>query len=140
MESILNLGKPVWKIGTDQIDWKQIKKEWDEDTVFFSVRFQHGANELQFRAELYKKRYKLMIYINGWFKGEYSNAEHDFSKYMNKKELKPSKNLKELFEANKRLAKLKKEKYEPPKPYYMYLPIFANISEVKRMIENLEKL
>lgn len=126
------------QIGKDAIDWKGLQKEWNKNPLSFAVTFRHGENTLVINSELIKKQFKLMICINGWYK--YSGKEHKYSIYMNKTELKPSKRAKEFQEINKKLAKLTKQKWEEPEPYFMYLPIFSSFNEVKKMVESLPKL
>lgn len=48
-----------------------------------------------------------------------------------------SKAMKELNLANKKMAKLLKRNYVEPKPMYIYIPIFDNIAQVKKMVDNL---
>lgn len=123
-----------------EIDWKEVKKTWDNSFVFYQLIFIHEGHEIQFKSELdYKKKYRLMLYIDGWWKGEWANVDknHEYLKFHNKKLLRPSKAQKELNLANKKMCKLLKRTYEEPKPYYYYSPIFDNIAQVKKMVENL---
>lgn len=140
MELKLSFEEHYFVLGQGKIDWNGLKRKWDENPLFFRCVFKHNENVIAVKSELYKKQYKLSVYINGYMKGEYMDKEHPLSIYLHKKELKPNKRIKELYRQGKILAKIRKEKWKEPKPYYLHLPIFDNMAQVKRMIENLPKL
>lgn len=127
-----------YKIG-DKIDWKVVKNAWDTYPSFFLATFWHGEQKLEFYSQLnHKKQYKLMLYVDGVFKGEYMQKDHPYHVYMNSKKLRPAKWQKELWELQKKEAKRKKEKWIQPSNFFL-VPIFDNIAQVRRMIESLPK-
>lgn len=107
------------------------------------LEIQHGENKLSFESGLDKtKRVRLGLYINGWLKGEYSNDDHPFKKYLNPKEVKPSRKLIEI--EKKYNPKLRKKsnaeiaKACDLKSFFYSTPIFDNINQIKRMVTALE--
>lgn len=128
-----------YRIG-NKIDWKEIKSKWDASPLFFVATFWHGERKLEFCGQLnQKKQCKLMLYIDGVFEGTYLNKEHPYSVYLNPKKLRPTIWQKSYWELQKKEAKRKKQKWVQPEPGFFLVPIFDNIAQIKRMIENLPK-
>lgn len=124
----------------DQIDWKKVKAEWDERPLLFDLKFRHGANEIAFDAGIGKnKRIKIMCYINGVCRGEYTDDGHEFQKYMNSKKIPVSAKVKKLDKALKKLTRGMKSKFEEAKPFPYKTPIFDNVTQIKKMVDNLYK-
>lgn len=124
----------------ESINWKQVKEAWDTGFMFFQLQFRHEGCLIQFQSELSSdKRYRLMLYIDGLWKGKWNNMdqEHPYRKYHRKKLIGRTKSMKDLDLANKKMAKLLKKKYEEPKPMYIYTPIFDTIAQVKKIVESL---
>lgn len=125
------------------VDWKQIKKEWNQSPVWFELSIQHGENKLTFHAFLDKnKKCKLGIYINGWFKGEYMNSGSPYQKYLNRKELKPFKEVIDFHKKSNRKYRKKTAaeiaKAEGLKSYPYVTFSFDNIDQIKKMVTSLE--
>lgn len=128
-----------YKIG-DKIDWKVVKSAWDTEPLFFLATFWHGERKLEFCSQLnHKKQYKLMLYVDGVFEGGYMQKGHPYNIYMKRERLRPTKWQKEMWELQKKEAKRKKEKWVQPEPQFLFVPIFDNIAQVRRMIESLPK-
>lgn len=125
----------------DQINWKQVKEAWDSGFMFFQLVFMHDGHKIQFQSELdSSKKYRLMLYVDGFWEGKWMSTteEHPYRKYHHKKPIGRTKSMKELDLANKKMAKLLKKQYKEPEPMYIYVPIFGNIAQVKKMVEGLK--
>ena len=120
----------------DEIDWKEVKKQWDANFVFFRLVFFHENRKVIFDScATDKRRIKLMIYIDGIWEGSWLNKEHPFYKYHNQKLVRPTKYMKELEALRKKQLK---KSYKAPEPYYFATPYFDNVSQIKKMVEGLK--
>lgn len=79
------------------VDWKALKTYWDKNPTWCQFKIKHGENILTFEAYVNKsKKIRLWLFINGWYKGEYSQPGHEFYKYQKQLEMLMDKRLVEI--------------------------------------------
>lgn len=125
------------------VDWKEVKKKWDEDTRLFYLKIMYKENEISFLSGLdTSKRYGIMVYINGYYKGLYSTDGHEYGKFLHEKTIRPSKKIIDLerhFDkkckkmTDKQIIEYKKLKYSK-----FRTPIYSNVAQIKKMVTALE--
>lgn len=125
------------------VDWKQVKKEWDDYPLHFDLKINHGNNMLSFQPFIDStKRCRLMGYVNGRWEGLSSRDDHPYQKYLNRKIISPSR---EIIAWN-RLADPKCRKMTDKqviqrkglKSGQYFTPYFDNIAQIKKMVTALE--
>lgn len=126
-----------------EVDWKQVKKNWDLNPVFFDLVIRYKETEISFAASVNKhKRVNLWVYIDGKIKGSDSSKDSPNFKFMNIKNLSIPLKTKKLFSpADKRLLKkigMKAflEKHGIISEYAT--PVFDNVAQIKKMVTALE--
>jgi hypothetical protein len=126
------------------VDWKEVKKQWDAHPDIFNLDISHRDKKVAFQSFINKqKTIKIWLFIDGRYKGEYRDKEHEYRKYHNFKEQLPFN--KKYFEAerkfDKKLRKLTDRQIVEKlgmKMFQYWTPVFDNIAQIKKMVSALE--
>lgn len=125
------------------VDWKQVKSEWDDDPFLFYLKIKHGENKITISSFLDKsKRYRLIGYVNGRFEHGYTNKGHEFVKYQNKKFIKLGSSLIKCLDkkVQNEIKKIGERAWaeREGRVNYFFTPFFDNIAQIKKMVTALE--
>jgi hypothetical protein len=125
------------------VDWKAVKSAWDKSPVWFELNITHVANVLTFQSGLDKsKRYRLMVYVNGQYKGEWHTDGHPNQKYFNAKTKNPGKKRIDIERKFERKCKKMTDAQiikAMNLPVFSYTtPVFDNLAQIKKMVTALE--
>lgn len=126
-----------------EVDWKEVRKNWDKAAYFFNLTIIHGNNKLTIQSFVSKeKKIRLMIFVNGRYKGEYDNEDSPFRKYLNVKTIQPDKSQIQYHRIFDRKCKKMTAKqiidYKGLKGYSFISPFYDNITQIKKMVTALE--
>lgn len=125
------------------IDWAAVKEQWDTIPLVFYMSFKHDGNEIQFQSGLdHRKTVKIMVYVNGQFEGKWltDNVAHSYQKYMNVKTFRLTAKEKQMNKLMLRWNGKKKGGQLQRKPLSYQTPIFDNVTQIKRMVKQLNDL
>jgi len=65
-------------------DWQKVQKAWP--SIYQVINLSCDGYELTLQPMIYKMRLVRMVYVNGWFKGEFLNDCEERTRFMRKSE------------------------------------------------------
>lgn len=113
-------------------DWQKLRGWWDSDSIYSSFKLQCDEHEVSLHFEVYKKKINVIIYVDGWLKGEWLNLDNPIGQKFLQRHKKAYYTAKEL----KKYAKVFGKKHElAQQKYYEWVSVsWSSFSAFKKHI------